>query len=139
MTDLKNTAKRVYQTKTATRKTLRPIKKAEPPVINYKLIGRRIKNARLNTGITQEYLSELVEVTPAFIGHIERGERSVSLQTLLKICMVLNVSTDYLFSMEETTDDIEIVNEIVQMIRHRPLETKQAVLDIISTTLKYME
>jgi transcriptional regulator with XRE-family HTH domain len=136
---LETSKKRAYQTKTLKRKETDPIKKLEPPVIDYKLIGKRIKQARIHTGITQEYLSELVDVTPAFIGHIERGERSVSLVTILKIATVLSVSTDYLFSMEQTTEDIEIANAIVQMINHRPLETKKAVLDIISAALKHLE
>lgn len=127
-----------YNTKTLRRKATEPLQKVAPPEIDYTLIGQRIRQARLHIGITQEYLSELVEVTPAFVGHIERGERSVSLITLLKIAMVLNVSTDYLFSMEDTTEDGEVINAIVQMISHRPLETKEAILDIVSVALKHL-
>ena len=130
---------RKYNTKTRKIKAIKPLPKVEPPEIDYKLIGSRIRQARLHHEITQEYLSELIEVTPAFIGHIERGERSVSLATLLKIAMVLNVSTDYLFSMEDTTEDAEVTNALIQMVSHRPLETKQAILDIVSTTLKHLK
>ena len=127
-----------YNTKTRKIKAIKPLPKVESPDIDYNLIGNRIRQARLHMGITQEYLSELIEVTPAFVGHIERGERSVSLATLLKIAMVLNVSTDYLFSMEDTTEDSEVTNALIQMISHRPLETKEAILDIVSTALKHL-
>jgi len=127
-----------YNTKTLKFKSNTPLEKVTLPEIDYKLIGGRIRQARLHMGITQEYLSELIEVTPAFVGHIERGERSVSLTTFLKIAMVLNVSTDYLFSMDTTTEDDEIINALIQMISHRPLETKEAVFDIVSSALKHL-
>lgn len=129
---------RKLRVKTLKPKRPKPVAKAEPPRIDYDLIGSRIRQARLHMKMTQEYLSEVVEVTPAFIGHIERGERSVSLATLLKIAMVLNVSTDYLFNMEDITDDEEITNAIIQMINHRSLETKKAVLDIVSVALNHL-
>jgi transcriptional regulator with XRE-family HTH domain len=135
----RNNTKRIYNTKTLKKKATAPLKKIAPPEINYKLIGQRIKAARLHMGITQEYLSELIEVTPAFVGHIERGERSVSLSNILKIAMVLSVSTDYLFSMEQTTEDVEIANTLTQMLNQRPLKTKKAVLDIVSTALRHLE
>ena len=124
--------------RTNTQKRPKVAVKAEPPQIDYKMIGSRIRQARLHKGITQEYLSELIDVTPAFVGHIERGERSVSLKTILKLAMVLNVSTDFLFNMENTTEDNEITNALIQMINHRPIETKQAVLDIVSVALNHL-
>ena len=135
----KNKARKPYATKSIHRKATDPIPKVQTPEIDYKLIGQRIKQARLHIGITQEYLSELIDVTAAFVGHIERGERSVSLTTLIKIAMVLQISTDYLFSMEQNTEDDEITNALVQMVSHRPLDTKQAIFDIVSAALKHLE
>ena len=135
----KTKVKKAYNTKTLKIKNTKPLAKVTPPEIDYNLIGGRIRQARIHMGLTQEYLSELIEVTPAFVGHIERGERSVSLITLLKIAMVLNVSTDYLFSMEDTTEDSEITNALIQMVNHRPIETKQAILDIVSVALKHLK
>jgi len=132
-------ARKPYNTKTMKLKAFKPVQKVEVPEIDYRLIGGRIKQARLHMGITQEYLSELVGVTPAFVGHIERGERSVSLTTFLKLASVLNVSTDYLFSAGQVTEESEITNTIVQMIDRRPLRTKQAILDIVSAALKHLE
>ena len=48
-------------------------------------------------GFTQEKLSEICSVSVAHIGHIERGTRIPSLETLFKISKELNVSMDYLF------------------------------------------
>jgi transcriptional regulator with XRE-family HTH domain len=131
--------KKSYNTKTLQRKATAPLKKVAPPEIDFKLIGQRVRAARKHMDITQEYLSELVDITPAFVGHIERGERSVSLVTILRIAMILNVSTDYLFSMEDATEDEEVTNTIIQMLNHRPLETKVAIRDIVSVALKHLD
>ncbi len=66
-------------------------------LIDYAALGNRIRIARKNKGLSQEKLSELCSVSAAHIGHIERGTRIPSLETLFKISKVLNVSLDSLF------------------------------------------
>ena len=58
------------------------------------IIGELIK-ARQGRGITQEQLAEMCDLS-AHIGHVERGTRALSLETLVKISLILDVSTDYL-------------------------------------------
>lgn len=59
-------------------------------------IGNRIRLAREELGITRENLSELVDITPYYLGQIERGERNMSVKTLIKISGSLKISIDYL-------------------------------------------
>ena len=60
------------------------------------VIGERIKQERLNKGLTQEVLAEKANISASFLGQIERGERKLSLETLIHIAEVLNASLDYL-------------------------------------------
>lgn len=108
--------------------------------INLKLdrIGNIIREARLNHGLTQEELAELIDVTPAYIGHIERNQRSFSLQTLVKLVTELDIDMNYLFSETIPTGDEQIIVDFKQLIKGKPLRTKKAILDIIRTTLKYL-
>lgn len=53
--------------------------------MNYGLLGERIKKERLNRGLTQEVLAEKANISVSFLGQIERGERKLSLETLIKI------------------------------------------------------
>ncbi|MEK6263823.1 MAG: helix-turn-helix domain-containing protein [Clostridium sp.] len=53
--------------------------------INYEEIGNRIRIERENFDMTREKLSELVNLSPYFLGQIERGERKMSINTLIKI------------------------------------------------------
>ena len=66
--------------------------------IDYKKLGMRIKEARHRMGITQEKLANLTDLSPNFIGRIESNNSRVSLASLVKICVCLNSSMDYLLS-----------------------------------------
>lgn len=66
--------------------------------MDYVDLGRRIRKQRTVRGWTQEALAERVNVSTSFIGHVERGTRKASLETLVAIANVLDVSLDYLLS-----------------------------------------
>lgn len=59
-------------------------------------VGSRIQLAREAAGLTQEQLAEQLDLTTQFISIIERGVSGASLETIVKLCRVLNVSCDYL-------------------------------------------
>ena len=66
--------------------------------------GERIRNARENAGYTQEKLSELIDVSPQYISDLERGNVGTSIPTLIRICEVLSVSSDYLLLLGSADD-----------------------------------
>ena len=108
-------------------------------IVDNNRIGQIIREARINQKITQENLSETLDLTPAFIGHIERGSRSVSLTTLVCIANVLNIPIHYFFIDKNFTPDEKAVNAFVQLTEGRPQKTKDAVLDIIRTALTHLD
>ena len=65
-------------------------------VVDYSALGQRVREARHKKGLTQQKLAEQTGVTTAFIGHIERGQRRASLETLFAIGMILRVSPNEL-------------------------------------------
>ena len=119
---------------------LKKMTKGHQATLDFKRMGAIIKEARKNAGLTQEQLSEMIDVTPAFVGHIERGERSVSLKTLFAVADELNISFDYLLSENVVLDETQqIVKSFEQLIEGKSVEAQQAVLDLVRTALKYME
>lgn len=64
--------------------------------MDYVAIGERVRIRRKALKITQEKLAEMVDVSPSFIWHIERGTRKLSVETLYSLCVALGVSADYL-------------------------------------------
>ena len=64
--------------------------------IDNKGIGERLRQEREELGLTREKFAEIVELSPLYIGQLERGERQMSLNTLFKISQCLHISLDYL-------------------------------------------
>ena len=64
--------------------------------LNYKEIGKRIKIKRKEMNLTQEKLSEIIDVSPSYISEIERGSSICSLATITNIADTLNTNLDYL-------------------------------------------
>jgi Predicted transcriptional regulators len=62
-----------------------------------KLIGRRIRNYRTQSGFTQEKLAELSGFHPTYIGQVERGEKNTTLESIHKISAALKISLEQLF------------------------------------------
>jgi len=112
--------------------------KTKPYVVDNARIGTIIRNARTNKRMTQEQLAEAVDITPAFIGHIERGGRSLSLTSLVRVANTLDIPISYFFADEEITLDQKTMTDFGQLIQGRSDETKRAALDIIRTALNYL-
>lgn len=60
--------------------------------MDYIALGQRIRYFRVKKHLTQEQLAERAEVSASFMGHIERGTRVASLDTLMKLCAALEVT-----------------------------------------------
>lgn len=60
------------------------------------LFGERLRNRRNHLGLAQEYVANRVDISLRFYQMIERGEKSVSVDTLMQLAQTLRISVDYL-------------------------------------------
>lgn len=67
--------------------------------------GNRLYAERKKAQMTQERLAELLNVSPAHIHHLEKGNRYPSIQLLIQISNLLNVSIDYLLAGKAETQN----------------------------------
>ena len=65
--------------------------------VDFENLGERIRALRLERGLTQEVLAEMVGCSNNHLSHIENASCKVSLNMLVSIAKVLNVSLDYFF------------------------------------------
>ena len=72
--------------------------------VNYEALGKRVRFHRKMRDLTQEELADAIGVSTSFIGHIERGTRKLSVETLVSIADALHVSCDLLLqdSLDQT-------------------------------------
>lgn len=106
--------------------------------IDYGALGKRISNARKQTGITQEALGEQLNMTRKHISVIEAAINRPILDTLVDIANALNVSADDLLvdslTHSASTADSEIhrllldCNTLEQEILTRMLKELKAIL-----------
>ena len=62
----------------------------------YEDFGQRVRQQRIALQMTQEKLSERAGISLSFLGHIERGTRKASLDTVIRLCNALKVSPNLL-------------------------------------------
>lgn len=54
-------------------------------------LGERVREIRLERGLTQEQVADAAELHWTFVGQVERGERNISYKNLLKLAVGLGV------------------------------------------------
>ena len=65
-------------------------------IIDYKLIGNRIRERRIQKGFTQESVAEYLNISVSYISRIERAGTKISLETLVKIASFLDTAPGFL-------------------------------------------
>lgn len=64
-------------------------------------IGKRVRSARISTGLTQEKLSEILNIGVGHMGKTERGKETLSTNVLLKISQYFDLTLDELILGEK--------------------------------------
>lgn len=67
-------------------------------------MGLRLRQERLRLNYTQEQIAEILNISTAYYGKIERGVHGLSLQKLLLINQKLDIDITYLITGQEKTD-----------------------------------
>lgn len=107
--------------------------------IDYKLIGKRIKEHRKKKSMTQEVLAEKADVTVGYISQIERGICKVNLDTISVIANILECELTDLISGSSTLQSSYLQDEIYSKLKLCSEKQKKMVLEFISMLIKYGE
>lgn len=67
-------------------------------MLDYRIIGNRIKQQRKQQGKTQSGLAKEVHLSPKYISQLERGARRPSLESLVSISRKLDANIDFFIS-----------------------------------------
>jgi XRE family transcriptional regulator, regulator of sulfur utilization len=62
-----------------------------------KVIGDAIRLRRKKAGFTQEALSERADLNPKYLGEVERGEKIISIEALLRIAKAVKTPIHVFF------------------------------------------
>jgi len=104
-------------------------------MVDYIFLGSRIRTIRKEHKLTQEKLSEMAEITPTNLSHIERGKTKPSVETLIALANALGVTANdflcdsLLFSTQElenslarytrdcSAKDLRLISDIIKVIK----------------------
>lgn len=105
--------------------------------MNRKLFGQRIRTLRKFRNYTQEKLSEYIDIDVRQVARIEAGESLPSLETLLKIVEVLQVTPNDLLNYTNS-DDTAVnqlksdINDILSLAKEEQLKLiKKLILAVL--------
>lgn len=107
--------------------------------MDYKRLGERIREERLRLHLTQAQLAEAVDISDTYMGAIERGERSLTLDTLVRIVNRLGVTVDYLLSDSVSDSNNNIMEQFKQITDQQPLERRQMAINVLRAIFSYFD
>ena len=96
-------------------------------------LGDRLRELRTSRAMSQEQLALRADITPAYLGQIERGTKNVTAHTLDKVCKALNISLCEFFDTEKNQDkNIDTVSgQILHQLHGKSESEKKAVLSMV--------
>lgn len=106
--------------------------------MDYTFLGKRIREERLRLNLTQEHLAEDINISTAYLGQIERGERHITLDKLIPLAERLGVSVDFLLSDYIHPNDDASLALIRQFLDGRTDTEKELVVNMIKLLFSYM-
>ena len=100
------------------------------------LIGQRIKMARKAKRYTQDYVSARANIGEKFLSQIECGNAGLSVQTLLSLCEILEVSPNYILLANPSKSTENSIGDLLQGLTPRQLQDVESILKIFVKNCK---
>ena len=110
------------------RKSIRS-ERAVPHVRTF--LGQRLRELRKQRGLSQERLGQGSSLSGKFIGEVERGEKSISIDSLYRVSVALAVPLAHLSDVRPGRRAVQLsadAEKIVALVAdgHRPAELRRA-------------
>ena len=104
--------------------------------IDYKIIGKRIKDCRKKANLSQESLAEKLDISISFQSRIERGVTKISFEKLMSTAEHLNVPACYLISGTQQDSDVYLNADLYEITRNFSPDKMQLLLGIAEVIAK---
>ena len=92
-------------------------------------IGKRIQGRRKQMGLTQEQLADKMDVSIQMVSNLERGNKSIRIENLIKLSEILNISTDYILTGKETAEDMQGLTEQMASLSQKQRKMMKLLMD----------
>lgn len=100
-------------------------------------IPKRLRELRLQAHLSQEQTALAANITPAFLGQLERGEKNPTIVTIEKLCGVFRLSLPEFFSDHEYDSSGDaVIDQISTLLINRSIEEKQEIFKLLKASLQ---
>lgn len=83
-----------------------------------KLFGKRLRELRIQKGLTQEKMAEYIGIKPENYSRIENGLSFPKPENIVKISKVLNVEIAELFQFSQLSDYTHILEQVTKKLQN---------------------
>jgi len=98
-------------------------------------VGERIGKLRKERNLSKSQFGKMIGISGQYVGKIEKGINSISVDLIAKICDATSVSADYIiFGIIDTTPDIDEIASLHSLSN----EQIQIALDIIKKVAQFI-
>ncbi len=101
-------------------------------------VGKHIKDLRVEKNLTQQAFAELAGMSYKYLGEIERGQVSLSVEILMKIAEALQVSPGDLLN-NTISDETKTIAKVKSIFSELSKKDVSAALDILKAFHKNMK
>ena len=98
--------------------------------MEYELIGKRVKKARREKGITQEKFAEELGVSVSFVSQVETGEKKFNLARISEVSKILERPISYFVDGYEGKSEDEL-QEIIDLLKGMNDKQLKLALDVV--------
>lgn len=107
------------------------------------IVGGNIRKMREAMNLNQSQLARKIGMDPSYLGRLERGEKSMRSDTLLRVAQGLGVNTDRLYYLDvsATCDGCDVVGSILALaldVEKLPEERQSIALCLFRSTLEVL-
>lgn len=95
-------------------------------------IGQRIQQCRKSHGLTQEALAERMGVSIQMISNLERGKKAIRIDNLIRLCEILQVSSDYLLTGREGQKETQELQLKIKKLPSRERAAIELMIDYLA-------
>lgn len=98
--------------------------------VDYRILGQRIRQARMAKHLTQEKLAEELDVSVAFLSRIERGTAHINLKRLNQVCKILNISEGELLNGTSSNSQSYLSKDFAELLSHCSTEQQRLIYNV---------
>lgn len=106
--------------------------------MDYKGLGDRIRIARTKLKMTQQQLVDTIDMSVNYLGKIERADRILSLETLVRIANALGTNIDSLLSDSVNVNSESLITEIDSFLVRMNKKEQAHIVNIVKSFYDYV-